>query len=43
MKVFNTYVQFCGLAYWGPTGGLPAQKQTQKEESTKAGNGSTSQ
>ena len=24
MKVFNSYVQFCNLAYWGPSEG-PAQ------------------
>ena len=24
MKVFNTYVQFCSLAYWGPSGGPAA-------------------
>lgn len=21
MRVFNTYVQFCSLSYWGPAGG----------------------
>ena len=26
MKVFNTYVQFCSLSYWGPQGGPQAPK-----------------
>jgi hypothetical protein len=26
MKVFNSYVQFCSLSYWGPQGGPQAPK-----------------
>ena len=29
MKVFNTYVQFCSLSYWGPQGGPVAPKMNQ--------------
>jgi hypothetical protein len=39
MKVFNTYMQFCGLAYWGPTGGPPAPKQSAKDDHPKTENG----
>ena len=28
MKVFNTYVQFCSLSYWGPQGGPTAPKMS---------------
>lgn len=44
MKVFNTYVQFCSLAYWGPSGGPSAPKMsssstTQRQEPTAGGSG----
>ena len=39
MKVFNTYVQFCSLSYWGPQGGPAGPKMNnpnQKEDQTEA-------
>lgn len=36
MKVFNTYMQFCSLAYWGPSGGpvAPRMNDNLKKESS---------
>ena len=36
MKVFNTYVQFCSLSYWGPQGGPVAPKMNNQQNSEVA-------
>ena len=37
MRVFNSYVQFCNYAYWGPTGGpnIPKINTNKKSDHNK--------
>lgn len=32
MRIFNSYIQFCNMSYWGPTGG-PAGPRMGKQNS----------